>query len=816
MSLTGAVSNALSGLLSNQEQMRVISGNVSNAGVEGFTRKVAPQETRVIGLSTNGGVRNQEVQRDVDEFLVERLRQSETTLNFDQTKSEFFQRVQDFFGSPSSDANLSNKINSLRQEIENLALEPENSAAQNSLVQEAVNLARDLNNFSREAQNLRAEADVQIDIAVEELNGNLKEIRDLNAQISQAKAAGRSTANLEDRRDVALKEVSKTIDIQTFQRPTGEVAVLSGDSNARPLVDGFAEKFSFDSAGSLGSGAQAGAVTFTDGTALDADTIGGRLGALLQVRDQDLPNFQADLDRLAAQLREQVNEAHNTGMLNNDVATATGGLTGTHRFDPTAQTIAGASGTLDIVAVDSNGRVQTDANGNPRVISVDLSAAASASNGQIGDGADFANGVPAGAGGPATDFLDQLNQRINDQVDILDDGVDNDNAGLDQTGGSTDGFRVTDPNGDGFAQVTLSNPFGNGSDFVIRTNGARVESNQINAQNTDPANNDTPDRNFSHFFGFNNFFETPDPQAGFPNSNPDMITGNLELPGGANASADTSSGVSAAGTLRVRQDIVDDPTKLSRAEAKTGGGETALPNGDPLVSQNMAQRFDDVVEFRDPGDLRSTVQLRSGTGIPDQVGGLDGATRPLSAGGVTTGATDLEVTDGTNTLTLTGLDAGTTTLSQIASQINANPNFNAGVSKQNGSAFLDIRSTNGSTISVSSPSAPPDLANELAFGTPTTPSDQTTGNVGGRTVTLANFAGDILQFQAQETTRLNTSVEAQNGVKDQLQLRVDNQSGVNIDEELANIIQFQQAFQANARVVSVVDELFTTLDRMAR
>jgi flagellar hook-associated protein 1 FlgK len=35
-------------------------------------------------------------------------------------------------------------------------------------------------------------------------------------------------------------------------------------------------------------------------------------------------------------------------------------------------------------------------------------------------------------------------------------------------------------------------------------------------------------------------------------------------------------------------------------------------------------------------------------------------------------------------------------------------------------------------------------------------------------------------------------------------------SGVSINEETTNILQFQRAFQASARIISVVDELLQT------
>jgi flagellar hook-associated protein 1 FlgK len=44
-----------------------------------------------------------------------------------------------------------------------------------------------------------------------------------------------------------------------------------------------------------------------------------------------------------------------------------------------------------------------------------------------------------------------------------------------------------------------------------------------------------------------------------------------------------------------------------------------------------------------------------------------------------------------------------------------------------------------------------------------------------------------------------------------LQTQQERQSGVNIDEELANMIQYQNAYQGAARVMETARELYDTL-----
>ncbi len=58
-------------------------------------------------------------------------------------------------------------------------------------------------------------------------------------------------------------------------------------------------------------------------------------------------------------------------------------------------------------------------------------------------------------------------------------------------------------------------------------------------------------------------------------------------------------------------------------------------------------------------------------------------------------------------------------------------------------------------------------------------------------------------------TRINS--EAQNNVLNEVNKRVESLSGVNLDEEAANMMRYQQAYQASAQMIQVSNKLFDTL-----
>ncbi len=58
---------------------------------------------------------------------------------------------------------------------------------------------------------------------------------------------------------------------------------------------------------------------------------------------------------------------------------------------------------------------------------------------------------------------------------------------------------------------------------------------------------------------------------------------------------------------------------------------------------------------------------------------------------------------------------------------------------------------------------------------------------------------------------LNTAIDSQAGIVATAQSAVDSESGVDLNEELTNMILFQRSFQANSRVISAADEMLQSL-----
>jgi flagellar hook-associated protein 1 len=79
---------------------------------------------------------------------------------------------------------------------------------------------------------------------------------------------------------------------------------------------------------------------------------------------------------------------------------------------------------------------------------------------------------------------------------------------------------------------------------------------------------------------------------------------------------------------------------------------------------------------------------------------------------------------------------------------------------------------------------------------------------------LGNFMSAIVSQQSQAAGAASNLQQGQSTVVSALQQRFNNQSGVNIDTELSNLIALQNAYGANARVMSTVQQMMATLLQM--
>jgi flagellar hook-associated protein 1 FlgK len=348
MSLTSSLYTALTGLQTSQSAMRVLSNNVTNANTPGYTRKIAELQSRVVA-GTGTGVQLGSISRYVDQALQVQLRNTTSDFSGLDVRQKFFQRMQDMFGSPDSNSSLAAMMSDFSTSMTALTTNPESVSLRLDVVTNAQRTAQSLNTMSANAQQLRQEADSQISDAVTTINAQLDTIDKLNDQIVAAKLRGIETGDLEDQRDLAVSAISEQMDIATYTRDNGQMVVFT--KAGRTLLDGVPSYLSHTPAAALQA-----AVTYPsgiDGIAVNGTDItnevgSGKIPALVELRDRTLPNFTAEINQLAVNLRDEVNRIHNQGTGVPAAKTLTSSR-------PQTGTAASLTGTVTVTLLNSDG-----------------------------------------------------------------------------------------------------------------------------------------------------------------------------------------------------------------------------------------------------------------------------------------------------------------------------------------------------------------------------------------------------------------------------------------------------------------------------
>ncbi|MBE0530756.1 MAG: flagellar hook-associated protein FlgK [Rhodospirillales bacterium] len=87
------------------------------------------------------------------------------------------------------------------------------------------------------------------------------------------------------------------------------------------------------------------------------------------------------------------------------------------------------------------------------------------------------------------------------------------------------------------------------------------------------------------------------------------------------------------------------------------------------------------------------------------------------------------------------------------------------------------------------------------------------GGLGSLKVSFAEYGASILGRSASLADNNKSDTNSQQALTESLQNKSDNIRGVNLDEEMADLIRFEQAYSAAARLIGVIQSMFDALDR---
>lgn len=310
MTLTSALSNALSGMTAASRSADVTASNISNAMTEGYRRREVELMTR--WQVTGGGVQIVGIQRHVDQVVMQDRRTADAELADIGAQANFLGSLEARIGLPGETGSLTDRLARLDAAFTSAIGRPESEARLDAIVDGLHDVTSHLGDISGHIQTERGRADAAIADDIARVNETLTRLEDLNGKIRKHVISGEETSGLLDQRQQLVDSVAEIIPVRELDRGNGVIALMT--PQGKLLLDGTAAELSFTPANTMTADLSLSAGTLS-GISINGNPVdlsrdphglsGGRLAGNLEIRDKLAPEAQARLDGLARDLIER-------------------------------------------------------------------------------------------------------------------------------------------------------------------------------------------------------------------------------------------------------------------------------------------------------------------------------------------------------------------------------------------------------------------------------------------------------------------------------------------------------------------------------
>lgn len=325
MGLPSVFRTGISGMMASKAAVTTSGHNIANANTEGFSRQRVQQETTTPAVAPGSkaivgtGTQVNRVERINDEYIEKQLRNGGRDMAHFEEKDLVLRQTEDIFNEMNGDG-LNRLISRFFNEFRKLSNEPDNEPLRQSVREATQAVVNDFHRLRSEVEDVRHHIDSRIEGYTGEINALADQIKELNIKINTSELAGAQANDLRDKRDLALKKLGSYMDLTMHQDGNGRFNI--DVRGAGPLVVGpESQRFSVSRSPADDDGKPEGAFDLkTSGSAHGVVTHavkGGKIGALLEVRDQMLSTVLDRLDDMALSLSQMVNDVHMQGFTRN-------------------------------------------------------------------------------------------------------------------------------------------------------------------------------------------------------------------------------------------------------------------------------------------------------------------------------------------------------------------------------------------------------------------------------------------------------------------------------------------------------------------
>ncbi|WP_187982751.1 flagellar hook-associated protein FlgK [Borreliella bavariensis] len=305
-------------LFAHKDAMNTVGHNLSNATKPGYSRQrvtmkteiplYAPQLNRAKKQGQLGqGIVVQSIDRVKDELLNTRIVEESHRLGYWTSQDKFISMLEDVYNEP-EDQSIRRRLNDFWESWQDLANQPQGLAERKIILERGKSFCELIRSRFHSLERIYIMANDEIKITTDEANNYIKNIANLNKQISKSQAMKDNPNDLMDARDLMVEKLGNLISVSIENKQDPNEFLIH--SEGRHLVQGsIANEFKLEAAN--GPTRTRWNILWANNDKANLET--GKLGSLLNIRDEEIKNEINELNNLAANIIELVNEIHETG-----------------------------------------------------------------------------------------------------------------------------------------------------------------------------------------------------------------------------------------------------------------------------------------------------------------------------------------------------------------------------------------------------------------------------------------------------------------------------------------------------------------------
>lgn len=319
------LNTAKQAIAAQQVGLNVTGHNIANVHTDNFSRQTAVQVTQqpmnFQGLNMGAGVDVDTIIRSTDLLLENRLTEQKSILHSFAEAETYIGVLENVFDEAGEDG-LSSEIAAFWNTWHDLSNMPSGASERLAVFDTGVRFSELFQSLNSDIRNLETNTSKELDSGVAQINTITAQIAIMNLEVVANSGQGTPNDQLDSRNEL-VQQLAELIDINTFEQPNGAVNI-STKSGHTLVYQNDTFSLTMSTGQVLWEGSMGSRVDITDKIS------GGKMAGWLKMRDEVFPKYRQDLNTMAEEFVWSMNLQHSQGV-GNDLFDAA--VTGTYGTD---------------------------------------------------------------------------------------------------------------------------------------------------------------------------------------------------------------------------------------------------------------------------------------------------------------------------------------------------------------------------------------------------------------------------------------------------------------------------------------------------